>query len=81
MKKHNPKKDVGKILSGPGLFCKAFGLTREQNGIDLTGETLYVESRTNEHVEIVAAERVGLSVGKEHLWRFYDKNSKAVSRK
>ena len=81
IKKNNPKKSKARILSGPGLFCKALGLTQEQNGLDLTKETLYVESRNSNKVEIVQSERIGITNGKEHLWRFYDKNSQAVSRK
>ncbi len=81
IKNNNPKKSEARILSGPGLFCKAFGLTKEQNGLDLTKETLYVESRNNNKVEIVQSARIGIANGKEHLWRFYDKNSQAVSQK
>ncbi len=79
--KNNPQKSKSRILSGPGLFCKAFGLTKEHNGLDLTQEILYVESHDNNKVEIIQSERIGISNGKEHLWRFYDKNSQAVSQK
>ncbi len=78
---NNHKKDRSKILAGPGLFCKAFGLTREQNGLNLTKNLLYVESRSNKKVDIMQTTRIGISDGKELLWRFYDKNSKSVSRK
>lgn len=81
MKNNNLKKKQERILSGPGLFCKAFGLTREQNGLDLTKEKLYLESRNSNKIEIVQTGRIGISDGKELLWRFYDKNSSAVSRK
>ena len=80
-KDYNRKKNNKNILSGPGLFCKAFGITKEQNGLDLTGNILYVESRDTKKVEIVSAPRIGISDGKELLWRFYDKNSISVSGK
>lgn len=78
---NNPKKKSSRILAGPGLFCKAFGLTTKQSGIDLTNEQLYVESRSNKIVEIVRTNRIGISEGKELLWRFYDKNSDSISKK
>ncbi len=81
MLQNNFKKESSKLLAGPGLFCKAFGLTREQNGLDLTNEELYLESRNNNKVEIVETTRIGISDGKELLGRFYDKNSKAVSKR
>ena len=80
-KENNPKKNMKNILSGPGLFCKAFGITKEQNGIDLTGDSLYVETRDRKQVEIVSTSRIGISEGKEMLWRFYDKNSQSISGK
>ena len=78
---NNPKKSETRILSGPGLFCKAFGLAKEQNGIDLTKDTLYLESCSKKKIDIVKAERIGISEGKEHLWRFYDKSSDSISKK
>ncbi len=67
------------ILSGPGKFCRAFGLTREQNGLDLTGSILYLEDRGEASPVISRSPRIGIRVGVEHLWRFYDRNSEAVS--
>lgn len=40
------------LLNGPGKLCQGLGLTRLQNGMDLTGDTLYVCD---------AAEDVGVS--------------------
>jgi DNA-3-methyladenine glycosylase len=68
------------LLSGPGKFCRAFGLTRDQNGLDLTGNRLYLEDRFVVVTNIMQAERVGVKVGNDRLWRFLDKDSKAVSQ-
>ncbi len=66
-------------LSGPGKFCREFGLTREQNGLDLVGDILYLQDR-NSPVEVIEkSPRIGIKAGTDLLWRFYDKNSNAVS--
>ncbi|KAA3631411.1 MAG: DNA-3-methyladenine glycosylase [Calditrichaeota bacterium] len=70
-----------KLLAGPGLFCKVFGLSREQNGLDLTKKTIYLEDRFDKNVELAKSARIGISEGKELEWRFYDKNSPSISRK
>lgn len=68
------------ILSGPGKFCRAFGLTTEQNGLDLTGRQIYLEDRQAPAKKIVKTTRIGINHGQEHKWRFYDGQSSAVSR-
>ncbi len=67
------------ILSGPGKFCRAFGLTLKQNGFDLTDSNLYLEDRGEAKPEIAKSPRIGIRNGVEQLWRFYDRNSEAVS--
>ncbi len=68
------------VLNGPGKFCRAFGLTREHNNIDLTGDTLYLEDRNEDVPHVVQTERVGIRVGTKHPWRFYDGDSRSVSK-
>ena len=36
--------DARKLCSGPGKLCIAMNITREQYGLDLSGETLYIRS-------------------------------------
>ena len=81
MKRNSPKKNDKNILSGPGLFCRAFGLTTIQNGLDLTEKSIYLETHYEDNIEIGRSSRIGISNGKELLWRFYDKNSNALSGK
>jgi len=69
------------LLKGPGKFCKGFGLTREQNGLDLTGDILYLQDRKSTVEVIEKSPRIGIKVGTNLLWRFYDKKSKAISGK
>ena len=81
MRQRSPK--AGRLLdllNGPGKFCRSFGLTRAQNGLDLTGETLYLEDRGGEKVTIGRSRRIGIRNGRDKLWRFFDRASKAVTR-
>lgn len=67
------------LLSGPGRFCQAFGLTLAQNGLDLTGSVLFLEDRGQTVENVVRTPRIGIRRGREHLWRFFDGDSEAVS--
>ena len=61
------------VCNGPGKLCKAFGMTKEQNEIDLTkAQDFYVEDRGIEVAtkDIQVTKRIGLSVAKEKDWRF-----------
>lgn len=72
------------LLNGPGKLCKGFGLSRTQNGIDGTGETLFVcESLTDLGLppepapiptDIQVGKRIGIDYAEEAIdfpWRFY----------
>ena len=71
-------------LSGPGNLAKGFGITRRDNGVDLTGEKLFLlASRDPAPPRIVRTRRIGVDYAKE--WkdaplRFIDADSPAVSR-
>ena len=71
-------------LSGPGNLAKAFGITRRDNGADLTGDALFLlASRDAQPPRIVRTRRIGVDYAKE--WRdaplrFIDADSTAVSR-
>lgn len=67
------------VTNGPGKFCRAFGLTRRENGLDLTGPTLYVVEDENYAPDVVITRRIGINKGAEKPWRFYDRNSRFVS--
>ena len=81
MKRNSPLKNERNILSGPGLFCRSFGLTREQSGLDLTGKSICLEERNDKRFEIGISTRIGINNGQELPWRFFDKTSKSLSRK
>lgn len=77
------KSQVISLTNGPGKLCKAFGITREMNGEDLTGDRLYICSDTEEKFHIVETTRVGIDYAeeaKDFPWRFYIKDNKFVSK-
>ena len=75
----NQRKNL--LTNGPGKLCKAFGLTRDQNGLDLTGGRLYLEDRGYQPDVIESSERIGIKVGLDKMWRFYEKSSPFISGK
>jgi DNA-3-methyladenine glycosylase len=68
-----------KITDGPGKFCRAFGLTRVQNGMDLVGSQLYLVDRGDVIADVGISPRIGIRKGTDKLWRFYDRTSAWVS--
>jgi len=75
---HNPH---NLLTNGPAKLCKAFGLTREHNGLDLVGETLYLEDRGYKPSKIMQSNRIGIKKGVDKKWRFFETASAYVSRK
>ncbi|MFH1699257.1 MAG: DNA-3-methyladenine glycosylase [Candidatus Zixiibacteriota bacterium] len=80
MKDKSPEKCL-KYTDGPGKFCRAFGLARDQNGFDLTGEKLYIIDRNQSVINIKSSRRIGIKNGRGKLWRFFDGDSDYVSRR
>ena len=62
------------FLNGPGKLCKALSLDRSYNGLDLTGDTLYVVRSGEVHDVIHTGPRIGIDYAEEAVdfpWRFY----------
>ncbi len=81
MKKQYSNPDSNKLTNGPGKLCKAFNLTRKDNGLDLTGDKLYLEDRGYKVSNIKRSQRIGIKKGVDKLWRFYDSDSAFVSKR
>ncbi len=67
---------------GPGRLGRAMGLTRRDDGADLTGETLFLSARTR-RPRITVSARVGVAYAGEWAdrpWRFFDAASPHASR-
>lgn len=71
------------FLNGPGKVCKAFSLTRDHNGTDLTGKALFLcddlhdvglPARTFARERICTGPRIGIDYAeeaKDFPWRFW----------
>ncbi len=81
MQQRSTNSNPDTLLNGPGKFCRAFGLTRSENNLDLTADRLYLENRQENVKNIVQTKRIGIRTGTEKLWRFYDGDSPSVSRR
>lgn len=80
MRLRMPARKDHQLLNGPGKFCKAFTLTRDQNGLDLTGNTLYLEDRNSLVTDIGTSPRIGIRSATDRPWRFFDKQAVSVSK-
>jgi DNA-3-methyladenine glycosylase len=69
--------------NGPARLCRALGIDRRHNTVDLTGgETLWLEpGRLRGHERVVQTTRVGIRVAIDLPWRFYVAGSDGVSRR
>jgi DNA-3-methyladenine glycosylase len=70
-------------LSGPGKLTRALRITRSDNGLDLTGDSLFLLDDCRYRPSISRSARVGVEYAKE--WkdaplRFFDTRSLAVSK-
>jgi len=71
-------------LSGPGKLTRAFQITRKMNGLDLTGERLFLRHDPLCRPRIRKAKRIGVEYAgrwKDRLLRFYDAGSTAVTHR
>lgn len=72
-----------KAASGPGKLCRHFEIDKQQNGLLFSKENgIWFERPSTFQNNIVeTSSRIGISVGKEKEWRFYIKESFAVSKR
>lgn len=79
------KSQILNLTSGPGKLCMAMGITKENNGMDFFGDTLWIEKPIKDDTfEIVETTRVNIDYAEEAIhfpWRFYIKDNPFISRK
>ena len=73
------------LLSGPGRLCDAMGITREQNGILLTGDELFICEGISVPEKQIAATKESILImqrrPRDFLYRFVDIKSACLSIK
>jgi DNA-3-methyladenine glycosylase len=68
------------LCRGPGNLTKALGIALGQNGLDLTGGELFIETpRVERAFPIAWGPRIGINVGTEQAWRCYVPGHPCVS--
>jgi DNA-3-methyladenine glycosylase len=70
--------DIRNLASGPAKFCKAFGITKAENGLN---SFVIYDAPEIPAKQIGTSGRIGIRHGTELPWRFYIKGNKFVSRK
>jgi len=69
------------LTNGPGKLCQAFGIDKKLNGCDLTIPPLWIaDAPAIPETKILATTRVGIRVGRDHLWRYCIKTHPFVSK-
>ncbi|MEM5814593.1 MAG: DNA-3-methyladenine glycosylase, partial [Candidatus Aenigmatarchaeota archaeon] len=83
MKSRRKTKNAKNLTNGPGKLTQAFGITKRQNGTDLTDSDLYFTEGPEGKFSVVRTTRIGLAPGKgdKLKLRFYIKGNEFVSRK
>ena len=83
MKKRRHQTKEKLLTSGPGRLTQALGIDMSYYGMDLTGDTLYVETREKGPwpLEITKRKNIDYAIwGKDFPWRFLLKGSPYVSK-
>lgn len=72
---------VNNLANGPGKLCRALNIKVADTGKSLTGNQFYVLDKGLSIGSIRKGPRIGVGGGHDLLWRFYDSESKFISRK
>ena len=82
MKRLRPSVAELQLTNGPGKLTKALGIDKSLNEIDMTRQGLLFIAKAGSHSLFVIkrSARIGITLGIEHLWRFYIKSNLYVSR-
>ena len=85
LERRNMEKVAYRLTAGPGVLSQAMGISKEHYGLELTGNTIWVEDRGRrlKEEEIEDRPRVGIAyAGKDAWlpWRFSIRNNPWVSK-
>lgn len=70
------------LTNGPGKLTKALDIDKSLNEVDLTraGPLFIAKAAREEPVTVCRSPRIGISLGRDRLWRFHIKSNAYVSR-
>lgn len=72
MQQRRKIKKIPQLCNGPGKLCQAMGIDIVHNGISLLKDTIFIlDFKSFSENEILNTPRIGISKGKELLYRFY----------
>ncbi len=68
-------KDLKNLTNGPAKLCQAYGINKKHNGINLVDKDskIYIEDLGHKPRNIENTKRIGISRGKDKIWRFFCK--------
>lgn len=76
------EKEKLNLTSGPGKICQAFDIARDENGLNLLGDKIFLlKNRKIPEERIVTSRRIGIKKAVELPWRFYIKDNPYVSKR
>ena len=65
------KDGLGLHLNGPGKVCRALGISKTENAVDIvTSPDFYVACMDNKNIKFLRTPRIGIKVGLDKHWRF-----------
>jgi len=81
MFKKRKVKELKLLTNGPAKLTQALGIDISHNGLDLVNGEIFACDDKKAVFNIVSASRIGISVGKDDLLRFYIADNQFVSKK
>jgi len=81
MRRRRGVEEIRLLASGPARLTQALGIDGSLNGVPLESEALAILGPGEPPARIVEAPRVGVREAADRLWRFYDADSRFVSRR
>lgn len=81
-KKFSSDKEMNNLTNGPGKLCKAFDISNIHNGMNLTGNEIFILDQPKlKRKDIGVSKRIGITRSIDLQWRFFIKDNPYVSRK
>jgi len=81
MRKLRPSVSEVALTNGPGKLTKALDINKSLNEVDMTSPgPLFITHLDDGNFEIARSSRIGITVGKDRLWRFYISENRYVSK-